>query len=158
MVSNKKLALRRAMSRIALRLDVAHLPRRKQLNSGLFSRLAKCGDVAMYEELRRHKRIGLRTELWIGQDGIFTRTDERLRDLSIGGAYIESRQIYPVGAVISIRFKIPAATNLVSCSAIVRNAQMGDGFGVQFLDISRENVHLIERQVGGDSPMAQARF
>ena len=112
----------------------------------------------MYEELRRHKRVSLRTELWIGQDGIFTRTDEALRDLSIGGAYVESRQVYPVGSVISIRFKIAASTNLISCSAIVRNAQIGDGFGVQFLDISRENVHLIERQVAGDSPLAQAQF
>jgi hypothetical protein len=29
---------------------------------------------------------------------------------------------------------------------------------VQFLDISRENVHLIERQVAGDSPLAQIQF
>ncbi|MFL6375360.1 MAG: PilZ domain-containing protein [Pyrinomonadaceae bacterium] len=112
----------------------------------------------MYEEIRKDKRIGLQTELWIGQDGIFTRTDEKLRDLSIGGAYIESRQVYPVGSVISVRFKIPAATNLISCSAIIRNAEMGVGFGVQFLDISRENVHLIERQVAGESPLAQAQF
>jgi hypothetical protein len=111
----------------------------------------------MYEELRKHKRIGVRTELWIGQDGIFTRTDETLSDLSVGGAYIESRQIYPIGSLINIRFRIPAATNLISCSAIVRNVET-DGFGVQFLDISRENVHLIERQVAGDSPLAQAQF
>lgn len=112
----------------------------------------------MQEELRRHKRIGLKTELWIGQDGIFARTDETLRDLSVGGAYIQSRQNYPVGSVINIRFRIAAATNLISCSAIVRRTQMGEGFGVQFLDISRENVHLIERQVAGESPLAQAQF
>ena len=112
----------------------------------------------MAEQDRKHPRISLRTELWIGQDGIFTRTDEILRDLSIGGAYVESHQVYPVGSVISIRFKIAASTNLISCSAIVRNAQIGDGFGVQFLDISRENVHLIERQVAGDSPLVQAQF
>jgi hypothetical protein len=114
--------------------------------------------VDMYEDIRKHQRISLRTELWIGQDGIFTRTDETLRDLSIGGAFVQSGQIYPVGSVINIRFKIPAATNLLSCSAIVRNVKLGEGFGVQFLDISRENVHLIERQVAGDSPLAQARF
>lgn len=112
----------------------------------------------MYEDARKHARVSLRTELWIGQDGIFTRTDETLRDLSISGAYIESRQIYPVGSVINIRFKIPAATNLVSCSAIVRNVEIDNGFGVQFLDISRENVHLIERQVAGENPRAQIQF
>jgi hypothetical protein len=112
----------------------------------------------MHEELRRYKRVDIGTEHWIGQDGIFTRTDETLRELSIGGAYAESRQIYPVGSIINIRFRIPAATNPISCSAIIRSVQPGVGFGLQFLDISRENVHLIERQVAGDSPRAQIQF
>jgi hypothetical protein len=113
----------------------------------------------MSEIERKHPRISIRTELWIGQDGIFTRTDELLRDLSVGGAFIQSSQVfYPMGAVVNIRFKIPAATNLISCSAIVRNTEPGQGFGVQFLDISRENVHLIACQIAGESPRAQAHF
>ncbi|HTH52213.1 MAG TPA: PilZ domain-containing protein [Pyrinomonadaceae bacterium] len=112
----------------------------------------------MYEQLRKHPRISLRTELWIGQDGIFTRTDETLRDLSIGGAYIESRQAPPIGSIVNVRFRLPVSPTLVSCSAIVRSATVGEGFGVQFLDISRENVHIIERQVAGESARAQIRF
>ena len=110
------------------------------------------------QERRKHTRIGLRTELWIGQDGIFTRTDETLCDLSVAGAFIQSGQIHPVGSIISIRFRLSMATNPISCSAIVRNTRAGDGFGVQFLDISRENVALIERQVAGETSWAEIRF
>jgi len=112
----------------------------------------------MYDQELRQPRVSLRTELWIGQDGIFTRTDETLRDLSVGGAYIESRQIHPVGSVVNVRFRLAIASNLISCSAIVRSATIGEGFGVQFLDISRENVALIERQVKGETSWAEIRF
>lgn len=116
------------------------------------------GAIMQEQERRKHPRISLRTELWIGQDGIFTRTDEVLRDLSVGGAYIASRQIHPVGSIISIRFRLSMATNLISCSALVRSTRPGDGFGVQFLDISRENVRLIERQVAGETSWSEIRF
>jgi PilZ domain len=101
----------------------------------------------MYELQREHPRVSLRTELWIGQDGIFTRTDELLRDVSVGGAYLQSRQVFPIGSVLNFRFKIPNVTNFVSCTAIVRNMEVGGGIGVQFLDLSGENRKLIEQYV-----------
>lgn len=108
----------------------------------------------MYEELRKHPRVSLQTELWIGQDGIFTRTDEYLRDLSVGGAFVQSRQVYPIGSIVNLRFKIPGASNLASCTAIVRNMQFGDGFGVQFLDLSGDNFTVLQRQI--DTMLAKA--
>jgi len=66
-------------------------------------------------EKRKHVRISLETEIWLGQDGIFTRTTERLRDLSEGGAFIESREVFAVGSVLSLRFKLPGARELISC-------------------------------------------
>src|SRR5687767_6674294 len=102
----------------------------------------------MYEQVRKHPRVSLQTELWIGQDGIFTRTDEYLRDLSIGGAFVRSRQVYPVGSIINLRFKMPGVPQFATCTAIVRNMQFGDGFGVQFLDLSGENLKLVEDHIG----------
>ncbi len=101
----------------------------------------------MFQERRKHPRVSLRTELWIGQDGIFTRTDETLRDLSIGGAFVESRQVFPVGSILSFRFKVPNATSLISCTAIVRNMDVGNGLGVQFLDLAGESLRQIEQFV-----------
>ncbi|MBV9215610.1 MAG: PilZ domain-containing protein [Acidobacteria bacterium] len=100
----------------------------------------------MYEQLRKYPRVSLQTEIWIGQDGIYTRTDEVLRDLSIGGAFVQSHQIFPVGAVVNLRFRIPGGA-FATCTAIVRNLLEGDGFGVQFLDLSSDNRRILEREI-----------
>jgi Tfp pilus assembly protein PilZ len=102
-----------------------------------------------YEQVRKHRRVGLQTQLWIGQDGIFTRTDEHLRDLSVGGAFVESRQVFPIGSVVNLRFSLPVSTQLATCTAIVRNVQPGEGFGVEFLDLSEGNLKLVERYIAG---------
>ena len=105
------------------------------------------GGTAAFQDHRRHPRISLRTELWIGQDGIFTRTNEFLRELSIGGAFVETEHIYPIGTILNLRFKLPIAPNMVSCSGIVRKIRPGHGYGVQFIDLSRGNIGLIQRQI-----------
>jgi hypothetical protein len=114
------------------------------------------GGAATFEEHRKQPRTSIRTELWIGQDGIFTRTNELLRDLSVGGAFVESEQVYPIGTILNLRFKLPIAPNMISCSAIVRTIHTSAGYGIQFLDLSRENVGLIERQI--DAPATPAAF
>ena len=114
------------------------------------------GGTATFEEHRNQPRTSVRTELWIGQDGIFTRTNEFLRDLSVGGAFVQSEQVYPIGTILNLRFKLPVAPNMISCSGIVRKIHDGSGFGVQFLDLSRENVGLIERQI--DAPATPPAF
>jgi Tfp pilus assembly protein PilZ len=109
--------------------------------------IAMIGGAATFEDHRRHPRISLRTELWIGQDGIFTRTNEYLRELSIGGAFIEAEQVYPIGTILSLRFKLPIAPNMISCSGVVRKIRHGHGYGVQFIDLSRDNIGSIQRQI-----------
>lgn len=101
----------------------------------------------MYEHLRKHPRASLKTELWIGQDGIFTRTDEFLSDLSVGGAFVQTHQVFPVGSVINLRFKMPTITNMITCTTVVRNMEVGNGLGVEFLDLSRENRLHVEQFV-----------
>ena len=101
----------------------------------------------MDEFPRQHPRISLTTELWIGQDGIFTRTGEFLRDLSIGGAFVQSRQVFPIGSILNLRFKLPHVTNFITCTGIVRNMDVGDGLGVQFLDLSGENLRHVQQYV-----------
>lgn len=91
------------------------------------------------EDRRQHPRLNVATELWIGQDGIFIRADEKLLDLSLGGAFIETRQHYSIGSVLSLRFKLPEAGRFLTCSAIVKNSRDGQGFGVQFLDLSPDD-------------------
>ena len=91
------------------------------------------------EEKRKYPRTYLQTEIWLGQDGIFTRTPVMLRDLSEGGAFVETEQRFPIGSILNLRFKLPAASHLISCTVSVRNLRGGAGLGVEFLDISPED-------------------
>ena len=87
-------------------------------------------------EQRQYRRATIRTETWIGQDGIFTRTAETLRDLGEGGAFVETPQRFPLGAILSLRFKLPGVHRLIAGTVAVRNFRGGNGLGVEFLDLS----------------------
>jgi len=103
------------------------------------------------EGRRKHPRASLQTEIWLGQDGIFTRTTETLRDLSEGGAFVETGQRFPVGSILNLRFKLLGTSHPISCTVSVRNLRGGSGLGVEFLDIStddRQQVRLfVENQI-----------
>ena len=93
----------------------------------------------MVTDQRKNARATFKTEIWLGQDGIFTRTALFLKDLSEGGAFVETTQLFPVGTILNFRFKLPTVTQPISCSVSVRNHRNGTGLGVQFLDISSDD-------------------
>jgi hypothetical protein len=100
-------------------------------------------------EKRSSPRVSIQTEIWLGQDGIFTRTRRMLRDLSEGGAYIETSEQFPVGSVMSLRFMLPGADAMISCAVFVRNVRDGgSGLGVEFLDLSQDDRALVGAFVG----------
>lgn len=113
------------------------------------------------ENRRQHTRLSLTTEVWLGQDGIFTRSNERLCDLSVGGAFIESHSIYSVGSIVSLRFMLAKETNFITCTVIVRNTRGRQGLGVEFLDLSPEDRQriksFIEQQLLSDA-LARTRM
>ncbi len=85
-------------------------------------------------ENRVHTRVSIHTEVWRGEDGIFTRGNERLADLSVGGALIHGAGT-TTGSILSLRFKLPGSDDFISCTAIARHTR-GGGLGVKFLDLS----------------------
>ena len=96
------------------------------------------------DERRKYPRTALHTEIWLGQDGIFTRAPGTLRDLSEGGALIKTADGFSIGSVLSLRFTLPGTRDLISCSAEVRNLQDdGAALGVQFLDLSQDDHRLV---------------
>ena len=98
-------------------------------------------------ERRAYPRATFYTEVWLGQDGVFTRTNDRLSNVSLGGAFIETPQGYAVGSILSLRFAL--SSSFVTATAIVRNARLGEGIGVEFLDLSPENSERLEAFIGG---------
>ncbi len=104
-------------------------------------------------EERRHPRVSLHTEVWLGQDGIFTRAQGTFPDLSEGGAFVETADGFPIGSVLSLRFMLPGVRDLISCAVSVRNVRNdGAGLGVQFLDMSQDDRHLVGAFVSDGGP------
>jgi hypothetical protein len=94
--------------------------------------------MAITEDKRHQPRVAFSEEVWIGQDGIFSRTGGRIRNLSSGGVFVETTQSLAGGSVVNLRFPLGESKELISCSAIVRNVRTGVGWGVEFLDLSSE--------------------
>ncbi|MDA1183252.1 MAG: PilZ domain-containing protein [Acidobacteria bacterium] len=95
------------------------------------------------KDRRTHQRVSLRTEIWIGQDGIFTNVNRMIRDMGNGGAFIETPELFSIGTVLSIRLRLPDTRDLLSCAVSVRHLGEGAGLGVQFLDLSQEDRQLV---------------
>ena len=98
-------------------------------------------------ERRKSPRATFYTEVWFGQDGVFAHSLARLSNVSLGGAFIQTPQVYAVGTVFSVRFAL--RSNFITATAIVRNARLGEGIGVEFLDLSPENSERLGAFIGG---------
>jgi c-di-GMP-binding flagellar brake protein YcgR len=61
-------------------------------------------------------------------------TNVRLADLSVGGAFIDTRTVLPAGAKGHLRFVL--GEHEVKVTAEVRYSMTGIGMGVRFLDLS----------------------
>ena len=101
------------------------------------------------KENRVHRRVSIHTEVWRDEDGIFTRGNEQLADLSVGGAFIQGAGT-TTGSILSLRFKLPGSNDLISCTAIARHTR-GGGLGVEFLDLSPDNVERLTAFVDENS-------
>jgi len=106
--------------------------------------------MSSVQERRGEPRVGFDTELWIGQEGVFTRTKARMADVSTGGARIVTSEAYQVGSVLSLRFTV--GPNLINCAALVRYNHPGDGIGVQFLDLSAGDRETLDTFIHAREP------
>ena len=94
-------------------------------------------------ENRIQKRVSIHTEVWRGEDGIFTRGNERLADLSVGGAFIQGAGT-TTGNILNLRFRLSGTgtDDFITSTAIARH--IGDGgLGVEFLDLSPDNLERL---------------
>ena len=78
------------------------------------------------------------------------RTEElavRPPDVSPGGMFINTRQTFPEGAVLNLRFRLAISLAEIETRCEVRYCLPGVGVGVQFVGISADAIQAIEREI-----------
>jgi uncharacterized protein (TIGR02266 family) len=77
-------------------------------------------------------------------------------NLSTGGMFIESNKILPVETLLTVEFMLPNANRQIACKARVawtnepealKKPSLPPGMGIQFLNLSLENIQLIRNFV-----------
>jgi Tfp pilus assembly protein PilZ len=96
-------------------------------------------------ERRRYVRITLMLDVWVGSEGVYTRNDERISMLGVGGAFIETNTYFPLKSTLVMRFRLYENEDFITCHAVVRNYEGGKGIGVEFTDLSKEERTRIRK-------------
>ena len=87
---------------------------------------------------RRFPRIPTPKGIWVSWQHDGPQNVSRVRDLNIGGLFIDTPNPPPVGTSITLLFSVPEGE--IRSSALVKNITRGEGMGVQFVAMSQEHA------------------
>jgi PilZ domain len=87
---------------------------------------------------RRFPRIPTPKGVWVSWQSDGQQNVSRVRDLNIGGLFIDTANPPAVGSSITLLFSVPEGE--IRSSALVRNAIPGEGMGVQFVAMTQEHA------------------
>jgi uncharacterized protein (TIGR02266 family) len=96
-------------------------------------------------------RQNIRLAIFIGPDHQKLMTNYSV-NMSTGGVFIESGMIHPIDTTLVLKFKLSDNDKVISCKARVawtnepgqlKNSSLPPGMGIQFLDLSLENLQAI---------------
>jgi hypothetical protein len=87
---------------------------------------------------RRYKRIATPTGVWVAWRDGDKQSVSRVLDLNIGGMYVVTPGPANIGAVVTILLSVPEGE--IRSRATVRNVKRGEGMGVEFTDIARQDA------------------
>lgn len=93
------------------------------------------------------KRFSSLRDLSVTYEGHSEDIVTRPPDISTRGMFINTTRVFPEGAVLNVRFRLALSGHEVHSRAEVRYCLPGVGVGVEFIDISRECVRAIEREI-----------
>ena len=81
----------------------------------------------------------------------------RVRDLSVGGLFIETRKVCPADAKVELHFLVQDGE--VRASATVRYVMVGSGLGLKFKTVRTEDqarfAAMVKRLMQAESPVEQ---
>jgi len=96
---------------------------------------------------RSAERFSSLRDLSVTYEGHSENVVTRPPDISTRGMFINTTRVFPEGAVLNVRFRLAISGYEVRSRAEVRYCLPGVGVGVEFIDISRESVRAIEREI-----------
>jgi hypothetical protein len=103
---------------------------------------------------RHHRRVETPEGVWAFWRCGRTEDTSRVRDLSVGGLFIETRRVCPVGATVELHFLVQDGE--VRASASVRYVKAGSGLGLQFETVRNEDqtrfATMVKRLMQAESP------
>jgi hypothetical protein len=97
---------------------------------------------------RRDNRGSHLSELSMIYEGFSEDISVRPPDLSAHGMFVNTKEEYPEGAVLKLRFRLARSGVVVETRAEVRYCLKGVGVGVEFFGIAPEAVRAIEEEIG----------
>ena len=97
------------------------------------------------QEKRKHKRVPLHVpiECQAGQ----TTLQARAENVSVSGLLIRSETPFPEDEEITIRFSLPASSEVIQCRARVAHTVPDAFMGVEFLDLPQDSLDRIEKYI-----------
>jgi c-di-GMP-binding flagellar brake protein YcgR len=94
-------------------------------------------------ERRIEKRVPFIKEVEVV--GIGTR---RCSDLSVGGMYLETVAMFPVGTILDLRFKLQdSSEELIQVQARVSYVHSGMGLGLRFIKVTPTDNEKIQKWI-----------
>jgi len=97
--------------------------------------------------LRGSTRVHSLREITVSYEGRDEQIFIRPPDLSTTGMFINTGHKFAEGTVLNVRFKLELTGAEVRTRGEVRYCLPGVGIGVEFVGISEDAVHIIEREV-----------
>lgn len=101
---------------------------------------------------RRDNRRSHLSELSVIYEGFAEDVCVRPPDLSPSGMFINTKEEYPEGAVLKLRFRLGRSGVMIETRAEVRYCLKGVGVGVEFFGISAEAARAIEDEINEVAP------
>lgn len=86
---------------------------------------------------RHHKRVETPQGVWVFWRCGRTEDTSRVKDLSVGGLFIETRKVCPVDATVELHFLVEDGE--IKANATVRYVKAGNGLGLQFKTVRNED-------------------
>jgi type IV pilus assembly protein PilZ len=95
------------------------------------------------EELRRYQRTPIDIAVELSEKGSQQRSAGRVRDLSLGGLYVQTSTPLPFGTELVVHVLLPGQKAPFALPAVVRWSRSGEGMGLQFGLLGARETHAI---------------